>query len=69
MKLTDEQKQQADQLGLTDREMDVVVGSRMAPETYLRRKQEIEGEPDAWEANMAELDAWAAEHARRRHGP
>lgn len=52
MKLTDEQKRQAEQLGLTQREMGVALAWRIAPERYAEVKQEIAAERAAWEAKM-----------------
>jgi hypothetical protein len=53
MILTDEQKLQADDLGLTYTEMSVALKTRIPPETYAQRKQEALADRDAWEAKLS----------------
>jgi len=53
MPLTDEQKAEADQLLLTYTEMSVALKTRIPPETYAQRKQELLAERDAWEARLS----------------
>jgi hypothetical protein len=56
MMLTDEQKRQADELGLTYTEMSVALKTRIQPETYAQRKLELLSERDAWDAKVAAID-------------
>ncbi len=58
MMLTDEQKAQADKLGLTYTEMSVALKTRIPPETYAERKRELLAERDEWEAKMAQVDGF-----------
>ena len=53
--LTDEEKATAKALGLRFTEMSVALASRITPETYALRKQEIAASRDAWDAKMAEV--------------
>lgn len=55
MLLTDEQKQQADDLLLTYTEMSMALSTRIDPEVYARRKQERLAERDAWDAKLASM--------------
>lgn len=57
MILTDEQKAQADLLLLTYTEMSVALKTRISPETYAQRKQEMQAERDAWEAKLEGTNA------------
>jgi hypothetical protein len=58
MMLTDEQKSQADKLGLTYMEMAVAIKTRIPPETYAERKRELLAERDEWEAKMEQVDGF-----------
>jgi len=56
--LTEDQKAQAEALGLTFTEMHVALSTRIAPETYAERKRELLAERDAWEARMTQADGF-----------
>jgi hypothetical protein len=55
MMLTDADKRQADELGLTYTEMSVALETRVPPETYAERKRGLLTERDAWEAKMTQV--------------
>lgn len=61
MILTDEQKREAEALGLTYTEMTVTLRTRIAPETYARHKIEMKAARDAWDAKMQGLADYAAD--------
>ena len=63
MLLTDEQKSQAKTLGLTYTEMTVALRTRIPPETYAHRKQELLVERDAWEAKLSGMSDAMLERA------
>jgi hypothetical protein len=71
MMLTDEQRAQADTLGLTYTEMAVALKTRIPPETYAERKRELLAERDEWEAKVAQADGFfklAERNARHEEG-
>ena len=63
MILSDEQKQQADRLLLTYTEMSVALKTRIAPEVYAQRKQELLADRDAWEAKLSGMSDAMLERA------
>lgn len=65
MMLTKKQKQQADELELTDVEMSTALRMGIAPETYARHKQEIAEEREAEEARQAAFGAKITESLER----
>lgn len=61
---TDEQRQQARDLGLTFTEMDVALKTHIAPETYAAHKREMQAERDAWDAKVEAVGATMTDHPR-----
>ena len=55
MMLTDKDKRQGDELGLTYTAMSVALEIRIPPETYAERKRGLLTERDAWEAKMTQV--------------
>jgi hypothetical protein len=55
VRLTDEQRQEADRLLLTYTEMSVALATHIAPEVYAQHKAEMQAERDAWDAKMAAM--------------
>jgi hypothetical protein len=62
--LTDEQKRQAAELGLTQREASVSLAWRIPLERYAEVKLEIAAERDEWEAKMTGVSDAMLERAR-----
>ncbi|MBN1460966.1 MAG: hypothetical protein JXA57_15650 [Armatimonadetes bacterium] len=53
--LTESQRREADDLGLTYTEMTVALSTHVAPEVYARHKAEIRAKREAWERQLADL--------------
>ena len=63
MILTDEQKAEAERLLLTYTEMSVALKTRILPETYAQRKQELLADRDAWDAKLSGMSDAMLERA------